>query len=145
MREVPASLKCRRWRVTDALGGRRIVITVNGFVVPGAEDLGPHDCIAPSSRISPLRKLLSLTVALLSRVAGRARPSVVRRRLEACAACPERTPDGFCGACGCPKWTASRLEVKAAMPGATCPKGLWIKGDWWLTRLLDSLGADSVH
>lgn len=50
-------------------------------------------------------------------------------RLAAChRPCPHLRVEGeseYCGKCGCPGWRRSTLQVKATMPAAKCPIGMW--------------------
>lgn len=51
-------------------------------------------------------------------------------RIDACLACPHRTPGepvGYCGKCGCGRNPLSELSTKAKMPAATCPDNRWAK------------------
>lgn len=46
------------------------------------------------------------------------------QRLAVCAACPAYD-GGFCKECGCGRQPLARLDRKAKMMRATCPRGLW--------------------
>jgi len=58
---------------------------------------------------------------------GQATEAAYNARLDGCDVCPFRRVGrdgsfGFCAACNCGTHEAARLEVKAAVPGATCPR-----------------------
>lgn len=42
---------------------------------------------------------------------------------------PEGESDGFCKACGCPEWSASKMSKKWKMPDAPCPRGHYSKAN----------------
>lgn len=44
-----------------------------------------------------------------------------RKRQEMCGACEENV-DGYCRACGCPKWVYAQLERKNRRAGWLCPR-----------------------
>lgn len=65
-------------------------------------------------------------------LSGPVEPGVYEARISSCLKCEhlEQLPApkvGYCKRCGCGKNQRSELTVKATMPAATCPLGLWEK------------------
>ncbi len=76
-----------------------------------------------------LKKVKSLCAALWSWFwYGTVRADVREMRLNECAKCDARIVKpkaNYCGACGCPQWWLSRLEVKTRMLELKCPLDKW--------------------
>ena len=71
-------------------------------------------------------KYLSAEASLI--VQGPLGAEAVEARLAACAGCEARKlvdGEAYCGACGCGTRARAALSIKATMPAATCPRGLW--------------------
>lgn len=62
----------------------------------------------------------------LWRVSRRVSTILLEERMGTCFACEVADPDAtgiYCGACGCPKWSASELNVKNGRRLHNCPLG----------------------
>lgn len=73
-------------------------------------------------------KARSLWRSIRSLRHGQATARTYSLRRAECLDCDRRieTPRAnYCGACGCPKWLLSRLEVKWRLRGAQCPQDKW--------------------
>jgi hypothetical protein len=75
------------------------------------------------------RKVKSLALALWSLFwYGTVTADVREMRLSECGRCDARIKKpkaNYCGACGCPQWYLSRLEVKTRMFEIKCPLDKW--------------------
>lgn len=93
------------------------------------ERVGDHPCPGEPEQPGRLAKVLRWLKAEASTVLeGELPEDKYQARLEACRSCDRLKPGqplGWCGACGCGTRRRAELTIKAKMPAATCPLGLW--------------------
>lgn len=118
---------CTRWRIAGqapACADGHDVNTCATCPHRIARPAPPPPPSIPSRAITWARAEASLATS------GPLDAATVTARLEACNACPhlnrvDGAPLGFCRACGCGQNARAELTIKATMPAALCPIGVW--------------------
>lgn len=130
--EVPASPQAEHWTACAhcARDGDRWTC-LRGIATPGTACAGchgyeHHEVAVPLPRLKAAVQYLAAEASLA--LNGPLAAAAVEARLTACRACDALQEDAtglWCGACGCGRRSRAELTVKATMPGAKCPRGLW--------------------
>jgi hypothetical protein len=98
------------------------------FEVDGRGELVPSPCPERAPDVPPAASWLRAEASLA--LEGPLPADRVEARLAQCRSCPRLEPVpapqvGWCTACGCPRSGRAELTVKATMPAAGCPEGMW--------------------
>ena len=118
---------CTRWRIVGQAPACADGHDVNACA--SCAHRSPRPAPPPPPSI-PTRAMTWARAEASLATSGPLDAATVTARLEACNACPNlnrvaNAPLGFCRVCGCGSNARAELTVKATMPAAKCPIGLW--------------------